>query len=101
MTTHPAAPAGGPAPDGLDLGSCDREPIHIVGSVQPHGFLLALDARTLTVVQASANAPLAASVGTAVLVTVMTVAALDPAEHGVEGQISTTAAPTTMEAVAP
>lgn len=30
---------------------------------------------------------IAASVGTAVLVTVMTVAALDPAEHGVEGQI--------------
>ncbi len=49
----------------IDLSACDREPIHIVGSVQPHGFLLALDARTLTVVQASANAPLAASVGTA------------------------------------
>ena len=30
---------------------------------------------------------IAASVGTAVLVTVMTVAALDPAEHGIEGQI--------------
>ena len=29
----------------------------------------------------------AASVGTAVLVTVMTVATLDPAEHGIEGQI--------------
>ncbi len=26
----------------LDLTSCDREPIHIPGSVQPHGFLLGL-----------------------------------------------------------
>ncbi len=26
----------------LDLSSCDREPIHIPGSIQPHGFLLAL-----------------------------------------------------------
>ncbi|WP_405029855.1 ATP-binding protein [Methylobacterium sp. BE186] len=48
----------------LDLSACDREPIHIVGSVQPHGFLLALDARTLVVAQASANAPAAAPVGT-------------------------------------
>ncbi len=27
----------------LDLSSCDREPIHIPGSIQPHGFLLAVD----------------------------------------------------------
>ncbi len=31
------------APHSLDVGSCDREPIHIPGSIQPHGFLLALD----------------------------------------------------------
>ena len=37
-----AAPAVDPAPE-LDLASCDREPIHIPGSIQPHGFLLALD----------------------------------------------------------
>ncbi|WP_331308426.1 hypothetical protein [Methylobacterium oryzae] len=30
----------------LDLTACDREPIHIVGSVQPHGFLLVLEARS-------------------------------------------------------
>jgi len=48
----------------LDLSACDREPIHIVGSVQPHGFLLGLEARSLTIVQASANAPAAATVGT-------------------------------------
>ncbi len=46
----------------LDLTACDREPIHIVGSVQPHGFLLALDASG-RIVQASANAPAAAPVG--------------------------------------
>ncbi|MCJ2012645.1 ATP-binding protein [Methylobacterium sp. J-076] len=51
-----------PAPN-LDLTSCDREPIHVVGSVQPHGFLLALEVRTLTIVQASANAPAPAAVG--------------------------------------
>lgn len=26
-----------------DLGSCDREPIHIPGSIQPHGLLLVVD----------------------------------------------------------
>ncbi|MCJ2135983.1 GAF domain-containing protein [Methylobacterium sp. J-026] len=48
----------------VDLTACDREPIHIVGSVQPHGFLLALDAGSLAIVQASANAPVEAAVGT-------------------------------------
>ncbi|MCE4226223.1 GAF domain-containing protein [Methylobacterium sp. C25] len=47
----------------LDLTACDREPIHIVGSVQPHGFLLTLDAGSLVIAQASANAPAAASAG--------------------------------------
>ena len=37
------------------LTSCDREPIHIPGSIQPHGFLLALDTSKLTVVAASEN----------------------------------------------
>ena len=39
----------------LDLTSCDREPIHIPGSIQPHGFLLAFDLATLLVREASAN----------------------------------------------
>ena len=47
----------------VDLTACDREPIHIVGRVQPHGFLLALDLETLAIVQASANAPAEATVG--------------------------------------
>jgi chemotaxis family two-component system sensor kinase Cph1 len=47
MTLPPQAP---------DLTSCDREPIHISGAVQPHGVLLALSLPDLTVVQASDNA---------------------------------------------
>ena len=39
-----------------DLDSCDREPIRVPGSVQPHGVLLAVRGPDLAVVQASANA---------------------------------------------
>ncbi len=38
------------------LTSCDREPIHVPGSIQPHGFLLALDLNTLSVQAASETA---------------------------------------------
>lgn len=31
---------------GADLNSCDREPIHIPGSIQPHGLLLVVDSST-------------------------------------------------------
>lgn len=34
---------------------CAREPIHIPGSIQPHGWMLALNAETLVVEQLSAN----------------------------------------------
>ncbi|MBL0405278.1 GAF domain-containing protein [Microvirga aerilata] len=37
----------------LDLTSCDREPIHVPGSIQPHGILLALDPETLSIYQAA------------------------------------------------
>lgn len=40
----------------LDLAFCDREPIHIPGSIQPHGVLLVVTEPDLRVVQASANA---------------------------------------------
>lgn len=48
-------PANAPPPP-LNLTSCDQEPIRIPGSIQPHGFLLAMrqDAPG-TIVQASAN----------------------------------------------
>ena len=39
----------------IDLEACDREPIHYIGSIQPHGALLAADAATRDVVFASEN----------------------------------------------
>ena len=46
------------APSGADLNltACDREPIRIPGSIQPHGALLVLDPDSFVVLQASANA---------------------------------------------
>ncbi len=41
MRPHPSDPAREPASGELDLGSCDREPIHWLGAVQGFGFLLA------------------------------------------------------------
>jgi light-regulated signal transduction histidine kinase (bacteriophytochrome) len=40
----------------VDLTNCDREPIHLPGSIQPHGCLIACDARAATVLRHSANA---------------------------------------------
>jgi GAF domain-containing protein len=39
----------------VDLDNCHREPIHIPGSIQPHGCLLALDPGSLEVLVTSAN----------------------------------------------
>lgn len=39
----------------VDLTACDREPIHLPGSIQPHGGLLAADLQTGEVLLASAN----------------------------------------------
>ncbi|MFN6537192.1 MAG: ATP-binding protein [Nostoc sp. EkiNYC01] len=39
----------------VDLSNCDREPIHIPGSIQPHGVLLALKEPELTILQCSNN----------------------------------------------
>jgi two-component system, chemotaxis family, sensor kinase Cph1 len=47
-----ATPAFGQA----DLTNCERELIHLAGSIQPHGALIVLRAGDLVVVQASANA---------------------------------------------
>ena len=41
-----------------DLSSCDREPIHLPGSIQPHGVLLVVDRRSQLVVQYAGNAGL-------------------------------------------
>lgn len=39
-----------------DLSNCEREQIHLAGSIQPHGVLLVLREPELTIVQASDNA---------------------------------------------
>ena len=39
-----------------DLSNCEREPIHLAGSIQPHGALLVVSEADRTIVQASANA---------------------------------------------
>ena len=38
-----------------DLTTCDREPIHIPGSIQPHGVLLVLDRQTRTIEQVAGD----------------------------------------------
>ncbi|WP_119680956.1 ATP-binding protein [Indioceanicola profundi] len=50
-----------PSLDAPDLSACAKEPIHIPGSIQPYGLLLAMEPASLTIMQASANA--AAAVG--------------------------------------
>jgi light-regulated signal transduction histidine kinase (bacteriophytochrome) len=42
----------------LDLSSCENEPIHIPGFIQPHGVLLALDSTTSAIEQVSENSRL-------------------------------------------
>ncbi len=44
-----------PAFGQADLTNCEREPIHLAGSVQPHGALLLLSEGSLSVLQASTN----------------------------------------------
>lgn len=39
----------------LDLANCDREPIHIPGSIQPHGVLLVADARYFKICQVAGD----------------------------------------------
>jgi light-regulated signal transduction histidine kinase (bacteriophytochrome) len=39
----------------IDLTGCDREPIHIPGSIQPHGMLIVLERGTLSAVQAAGD----------------------------------------------
>lgn len=45
-----------PSGEPLDLSTCAREPIHVPGSIQPHGVLLALTEPELRVAIASENA---------------------------------------------
>ncbi len=47
MTTHKIG--------NVDLTTCDTEPIHLIGAIQPHGALLAARATTFEVTHVSAN----------------------------------------------
>ena len=52
--TPPAQDLEGARP-ALDLTICDREPIHIPGTIQPHGVLFVLSASDLRISAVSAN----------------------------------------------
>lgn len=54
MLTGTPTAGGQPATLSGDNG-CDREPIHVPGSIQPHGVLLVLRPTDLVVIQASSN----------------------------------------------
>lgn len=41
--------------ENIDLTNCDREPIHIPGRIQSHGFLLSVDAKSYDITYASEN----------------------------------------------
>lgn len=42
----------------IDLNTCEHEPIHLIGAVQPHGALIAVDADSLVIEYASVNSAL-------------------------------------------
>jgi len=50
-------PLSQPAFGTADLSNCERELIHLAGSIQPHGVLLVLRDETHELLQASANTP--------------------------------------------
>lgn len=52
----------------VDLTNCDREPIHLLGAVQPFGFLIALDSTQWIVTRVSSNAATWLGAGPAELV---------------------------------
>lgn len=43
-------------PAAVDLTNCDREPIHLLGGIQPFGFLIAVASTDWTIVRVSRNA---------------------------------------------
>ncbi len=53
----PAQASAEPAFGEADLSNCEREQIHLAGSIQPYGALLVVREPDQTVVQASMNAP--------------------------------------------
>lgn len=52
----------------VDLTNCDREPIHLLGAIQPFGFLVALDSTQWIITRLSSNAGVWLGAGPAELV---------------------------------
>lgn len=69
----------------VDLTNCDKEPIHIPGRVQSHGFLLAADSQSLVITYSSENIDQFIPVSAAVLLG-QTLTALESL-IGQEGQL--------------
>ena len=42
-------------PEKVDLSSCEKEPIHIIGATQEHGVLISCDKKSGTITQISEN----------------------------------------------
>jgi len=55
MTNMNAESAVGLSSIPLNRQTCDSEPIHIPGAIQPHGMLISFDAKTFHIKQVSAN----------------------------------------------
>ena len=66
-------------PPPLDLSQCEAEPIHIPGSIQPHGVLLALHGPALRITQTTASCQALLGIAAADLLERELAAALDPA----------------------
>jgi light-regulated signal transduction histidine kinase (bacteriophytochrome) len=62
-----------------DLTTCDREPIHLPGSIQPHGMLLVIDRQTLTVEQIAGDSLRFLGLAPAALLGSDVINSLDPA----------------------
>ncbi|WP_422031010.1 HWE histidine kinase domain-containing protein [Reyranella sp.] len=52
----------------VDLTNCDREPIHLLGAIQPFGFLVALDSTQWVITRLSSNADVWLGAGPADLI---------------------------------
>jgi light-regulated signal transduction histidine kinase (bacteriophytochrome) len=55
MNAHPAQPTTPIRFGEADLTTCDREPIHIPGSIQPHGVLIVADRHGLAIEQVAGD----------------------------------------------
>ncbi|HRE83290.1 MAG TPA: GAF domain-containing protein, partial [Opitutaceae bacterium] len=69
------------------LTNCDRDPVHIPESIQPHGFLLAADARSGAITHVSQNYPTTGSVSALLGQPLAETLSLDPQAHALLTEI--------------